>query len=98
MAHITTWLILVSVAVFILQQSFGNALIANFALWPLGSYFAQDLNTTVRLSVVAANNLRFPTWQRTAAAAQKPAFGSLMPTRHDRVGRRCGRKSRTEAQ
>ena len=97
-AHITTWLIPVNGAVFILQQSFGNALIANFALWPLGSHFAQDLNATVGLSVVAGNNLRFATWQRTASAARKPAFGSLIPTRQDRVGRGCGRKSRTEAQ
>src|SRR5262245_23934354 len=47
MAPITTWLILINVATFILQQSFGNTLIANFALWPIGSYFAQDLNATV---------------------------------------------------
>lgn len=34
---VTRALILANVAVFLLQQAFGNALIAWFALWPLGS-------------------------------------------------------------
>jgi len=47
MAPVTTWLILINVAVFILQGFFSDALLTNFALWPIGSYFVQDLDTTV---------------------------------------------------
>ncbi len=47
MAPATTWLILINVAVFILQGSYNDFILANFALWPVGSYFAQEVNATV---------------------------------------------------
>jgi membrane associated rhomboid family serine protease len=47
MARVTTWLILINVAVFVLQGFSSDALISNFALWPLGSYYVSDLHATV---------------------------------------------------
>jgi membrane associated rhomboid family serine protease len=47
MARVTTWLIVINVAVFILQQFFSDALVTNFALWPVGSYYVAPLNATV---------------------------------------------------
>ena len=38
MGPVTRLLIALNVAVFVLQQSAGNALIATFALWPTGSH------------------------------------------------------------
>ena len=47
MARVTTWLIVINVAVFGLQQLFSDELVTNFALWPLGSYHVAQLNATV---------------------------------------------------
>ncbi len=47
MTAVTRRLILLNVAVFVLQSSYGDALIARFALWPLGRFPAPELHTVV---------------------------------------------------
>ncbi|HZP10666.1 rhomboid family intramembrane serine protease [Methyloceanibacter sp.] len=47
MPSATRNLILINVAIFALQAVIGDALIANFALWPLGHYRLEDFRGTV---------------------------------------------------
>jgi membrane associated rhomboid family serine protease len=47
MRTVTGWLILLNVAIFAAQRYAGDALLAQFALWPLGSYVVPELSAPV---------------------------------------------------
>ena len=47
MPVVTRWLIFLNLVVFVVQMDYGTALVARFALWPLGDYPAQDFGYTV---------------------------------------------------
>lgn len=47
MAPVTRLLVVANVAVFLLESTFGNALVSGLALWPLGHYFVADLHANV---------------------------------------------------
>lgn len=47
MAIVTRGLILVNAAVFVLQVLYGDALVASFALWPVGHFTVPDLDMVV---------------------------------------------------
>jgi membrane associated rhomboid family serine protease len=47
MQPVTGWLIAANILVFLLQNLFGEFLVAHFALWPLGKAYSGDLQVTV---------------------------------------------------